>query len=113
MRYLLLRPILQYGLTLLCIAAPAAAQWQRMPYNSTIGYDAGSFYNEVFFIDNNNGWITGFNTTVLHTTNGGTTWQTGTLPNGGGSSNRDLCFVSSSVGFLSGEDGIWKTTNGG
>ena len=85
----------------------AVAQWRKLTAYST------GFYNEVFFFDNQHGWITSFNGTVLRTANGGTTWQSSSLPNAKSSPNRDICFVSSSTGFISGDDGIWKTTDGG
>jgi photosystem II stability/assembly factor-like uncharacterized protein len=85
----------------------AHAQWRKVPSFN------GSFYNEVFFFDNAHGWITQASTTVYRTNDGGVTWQTSTLPGGGGSPNRDICFVSPSDGFVSGSDGIWKTANGG
>jgi len=103
-----LRPSL-HVLVWIALLLPTAAfgQWRKLSVYSN------TFFNEVFFYDNNHGWITGFNGTVLRTADAGSTWQSGTLTNSGSSSNRDICFVSASTGFVSGEDGIWKTTNGG
>lgn len=103
------RAILPCLLVLATVSFPntALSQWRKLT-----SYSSG-FYNEVFFFDNQHGWITSFNGTILRTANGGTTWQTASLPNAKSSPNRDICFVSSSTGFISGDDGIWKTTDGG
>src|SRR2546423_10130660 len=74
------------ALLLLAIAlglpATASAQWRKLS-----GFT--SFYNEAFFLDNNTGWITGQDTTVLRTTDGGASWSTSNLPGGNGLANRD------------------------
>lgn len=88
-------------------SSTAVAQWRKLTAYST------GFYNEVFFFNNQHGWITSFNGTVLRTADGGASWQSSLLPNAKSSPNRDICFVSSSTGFISGDDGIWKTTDGG
>lgn len=89
-------------------ACPAAqAQWVELTQFDT------AFYNEVFFADNSLGFVTGHYGSVLRTANGGATWTSVTLPQAGTSSNRDVSFVTTSVGFISGEDGIWKSTDGG
>jgi photosystem II stability/assembly factor-like uncharacterized protein len=85
----------------------AAAQWQKAPDFPN------DFFNEVQFVDNSTGWVTRMSGTVSRTTDGGASWQSSALPGAGFSSNRDLCFLSRSLGFVSGEDGIWKTTDGG
>jgi|GEM_PF-2426683 len=85
----------------------AHAQW-RKAFSTP-----GEFYNEVFFVDNMHGWITQQSTTVYRTIDGGTSWQKSTMPGGIGSANRDICFISTAVGFVSGSDGIWKSTTGG
>lgn len=85
----------------------ATAQWQKSPDFPN------DFFNEVQFVDNTFGWVTRMNATVSRTTDGGSSWQSSTLPNATNSYNRDICFVSRTAGFVSGEDGVWKTTNGG
>ncbi len=86
----------------------AHAQW-RKAFSTP-----GEFYNEVFFVDNMHGWITQHSGTVYRTIDGGTSWQTSTMPGQSlWSANRDICFISPSVGFVSGSDGIWKSTTGG
>jgi len=98
--------LLPLVLLLLC-AVPLRAQWRKLAVYPN------RFFNEVFFTDAAHGWFTSSDATVVRTANGGATWQTSTLPGATGSSNRDLCFLSASLGFVSGEDGLWKTTNGG
>lgn len=101
----------QLSLALLCLlpllTSPLFGQWRKLSAFST------TFFNEAYFVDANTGWLTEFNSTIVRTTDGGTSWQTSTLPSGTGSFNRDLSFISTTVGFVSGSDGIWKTSDGG
>lgn len=93
----------------------SVAQWYKISAYQSY------FFNEVFFWDKDNGWITEAVTygpvydgvRVLHTTDAGNNWEIDTLPNAFGSVNRDICFVEKDYGFISGDDGVWKTTNGG
>ncbi len=96
------------ALLLIFVVSEGQAQWVKLPQ-----FNDGTFYNEVYFFDQNLGFITTHSGSVLRTANGGTSWTTVTMPNTGFSANRDICFVSTSIGFISGEDGIWKTTDGG
>ena len=71
-------PLRTFTLTLLLFAAllsTAGAQWRQVPRSvlTAAGSPSGSFFNEVFFYDNNYGWVTEGGTTVLYTTNGGST----------------------------------------
>lgn len=100
--------LVQVSLLLVSALPDLRAQWVKLS-----AFNDGTFYNEVLFYDQNLGFITGHSGSVLRTVNGGSTWTTVTLPNANFSANRDICFVSSSDGFISGEDGIWKTANGG
>jgi len=93
--------------SVLSLQSTALSQWRKLTNAST------GFFNEVFFFDNQHGWITSFDGTILRTADGGTSWQSSSLPNAKSSPNRDICFVSSSTGFVSGDDGIWKSTNAG
>lgn len=94
---------------LLTLLAPPGlfAQWRK------ITGVPNTFYNEVYFTSRSTGWVTTQGATVLRTTDGGSTWQSSTLPGATISANRDLCFLNASVGFVSGQDSLWKTTNGG
>lgn len=91
----------------LVLPLPASAQWEKAPDFPN------DFFNEVYFIDNLTGWVTRMSGSVSRTIDGGNTWQSSTLPGSAFSSNRDIRFISSTGGFVSGEDGIWKTTDGG
>src|SRR5688500_16852926 len=97
------------GITLLLLfpLSIATAQWQKSPDFPN------DFFNEVQFVDNTHGWVTRMNSTVSRTVDGGNRWMSSTLPGGTNSSNRDICFLSRTVGFVSGEDGVWKTADGG
>ncbi len=94
--------------SMIVLASSAAAQWKKLAISGT-----GIFYNEIFFIDNDHGWITQNSPRVLMTTDGGTTWQASFLTGGSTSFNRDICFLDRRTGFISGEDGVWKTFDGG
>src|SRR5688500_16911107 len=96
--------VLPVLLFLLLVPCALDAQWKEV-HNG-----GGVFYNEVFFIDADYGWVTEMGSSVVRTTNGGATWQTSTLPSATGSANRDISFVSRLVGYVSGSDGIWKST---
>lgn len=86
---------------------PAHAQWVHVQSLD------GPFYNEVAFASSTLGFITTQTGTVRRTTDGGNSWSTVTLPNAGFSANRDIAFPSATTGYISGDDGIWKTTDGG
>lgn len=105
MKSVLLRLALLFG----ALAAPtiASAQWERIP-----GFD-GRFFDEVFFTDANHGWVAeSLSPNIVMTTDAGRSWTTSQVP-GAGSKMRDICFVNNQIGFVSGSDGIFKTTNGG
>ncbi|MDB5032807.1 MAG: hypothetical protein JWQ98_48 [Chlorobi bacterium] len=97
-------------LAFIALAIPFSAsygQWQKL------GIFSSKFFNEVFFVDNDHGWITGQDGLVLRTVDAGANWQTSFLPGASQSFNRDICFLSAQLGFVAGEDGIWKTFDGG
>lgn len=102
-----LRTLVLASFLLLVHVVPGLSQWRK------VSVAPGIFFNEVFFIDNNHGWLTQHLGIVTRTTDGGNTWSTASLPSATGSFNRDICFVSTLIGFVSGDDGIWKTTDGG
>ncbi len=62
-------------------------------------------------IDSNNCWVVGEDGTILHTTNGGSTWTTQT--SGTNSPLTYVTFLNDSVGWVGGYGTILKTTNGG
>lgn len=67
----------------------------------------------VYFQDSNNGWAVGNNSTIINTTNGGTTWGSQTCP----VANKllwEVRFADTSNGWAVGADGtIINTTDGG
>lgn len=85
-----------------------AAHWDRVVVSP------GAFFDEVFFADENNGWISESGTNRIHRTrDGGTNWEVLTTPEAvGGSPIHSFCFLTNDVGFVGGY-GIWKTNDGG
>lgn len=85
--------------------------WERItnipaPYNN-------NYWLDVYFLPSNPqyGWICGFNGMVLRTTNGGNTWQ-GTVVSGA-NHLESVHFPTSTIGYTSGVEGIFKSTDGG
>ena len=67
---------------------------------------------DVFFINENIGWIVGAQGKVIKTTNGGNNWQNVSLNTS--TSLSSIWFVSSEIGFIVGGNGtVYKTTDGG
>ena len=79
---------------------------------NNVGISYGGYYDEITFIDANNGWIVANSPfgTLLRTTNGGATW---TIQNTGMYHQRDIHFVSSLEGWVVGFGTAKKTTDGG
>jgi photosystem II stability/assembly factor-like uncharacterized protein len=89
-------------------AVTATAQWEKVP-----GFD-GRFFDEVFFTDADHGWAAeSFSPRIVFTTDGGASWSSGFLPGAAGSKMRDLAFVDDRIGFATGSDGLFRTTDGG
>jgi photosystem II stability/assembly factor-like uncharacterized protein len=66
----------------------------------------------VYFLDENNGWITGAEGTILKTTNGGDIWQA--IPSGTNFSLSFVKFFNQNVGIVAGSGGtIKKSSDGG
>jgi photosystem II stability/assembly factor-like uncharacterized protein len=89
---------------------------------STSGYSQISWYSQnsgtnreltdVCFVDDNNGWISGWTETMLHTTDGGQTWTSQTVPPN--NAYYSVFFTDSQNGWASGYAGkIIHTTDGG
>jgi photosystem II stability/assembly factor-like uncharacterized protein len=79
-------------------------KWERLSYTAPL--------NSVYFIDAQQGWAAGERGMVLHTNDGGISWefqQTDTLVQ-----YNDVQFVNADVGWVVGQKGtIMKTENGG
>ncbi|MGB9721149.1 MAG: YCF48-related protein [bacterium] len=82
----------------------------------------GKLWDDVFFLDANNGWLAGANSDIRRTTNGGTTWTTQSAPVS--SSLKSIFFLNANEGWIAGGDYdtltgtgtnglILHTTNGG
>jgi len=65
---------------------------------------------DVLFLNQNEGWATAYPNVLLHSTDGGETWIStiASIP-----FVYKLCFVSDSLGFVTGNSYILKTTDGG
>jgi photosystem II stability/assembly factor-like uncharacterized protein len=69
---------------------------------------------DVFFADNQNGWVVGENGLILHTADGGDTWET--QQSGIAEVLRAVYFIDASTGWAVGgllSSPVLKTTNGG
>ena len=62
-------------------------------------------------LDQNHAWIVGFNATIVHTPDGGTTWEAQT--SGVTVSLCDVSFVSPKTGWIAGREGTILTTSDG
>ncbi len=69
----------------------------------------------IHFTDMNNGWAVGANNTILHTTNGGTTWLPVAGPGGvpAGNSYLGVRFIDSNTGWVGGGRVAMRTEDGG
>lgn len=88
-----------------------AQRWEKVrsipqPYLSNDWLDA-------YFLPSNPdyGWICGFSGMVIRTTDGGNTWSGARVP--GANQLESIHFPSVNVGYTSGVEGIYKSTNGG
>jgi len=76
------------------------------PYNQ-------NYWLDVFFHPSNPnyGWVCGFNGMVIRTTDGGNSWNGSRVPNA--YHLEHIHFPSLNIGYTSGPDGMWKSTDGG
>lgn len=89
-------------------ASPQSAGWAQQ----TSGTSNNLF--SVHFVNANEGWAVGSSNTILHTTNGGTSWSA--QANQGGvpvSSYLGVRFIDSNTGWAGGGSAIVRTTDGG
>ena len=74
----------------------------------------GGTYNDIFFLNQQEGWIVGNNGIIGHTENGGEAWYRQINPDPEGNSLYGLFFLNENEGWAIGAQGtILKTTNGG
>ena len=70
--------------------------------------------NEVFFLNENLGWIAGLNSTLLFTTDGGYNWESSSKPLPVEESMYSVFFIDENIGFSGGaNDLLLKTIDGG
>ena len=104
----LIQKSLNQGLLLVLLLFTTAytqAQWQLQ-----VEYEEGTkSFKEVFFIDENTGYVADRTGAYLYTTNGGETWQ----ENSAEQRAFDIVFTSPDTGFVCYENQIKKTTNAG
>lgn len=94
-------------LTVLFVFNTSFAGWELLQ-NSPTTNDLHS----VFFIDENTGWIAGYNNSIFKTTNSGENWVQQTSPEA--SNFECITFVNVNTGWVCGSGGtVIKTTNGG
>jgi photosystem II stability/assembly factor-like uncharacterized protein len=83
----------------------AGSSWFRQ------GIELGNAYlQDVFFINENTGWISA-NNSILRTTNSGVNWAFIQLPNNG--QMFSVFFVNENTGYTSGDYRVYKTTDSG
>ncbi|MCX7879565.1 MAG: choice-of-anchor D domain-containing protein [Ignavibacteria bacterium] len=88
-----------------------AQRWEKIQ-NIPSPY-ANNYWLDVFFHPSNSnyGWVCGFNGMVAYTTDGGNSWRGSTIANA--YHLESIHFPSLRVGYCSGVDGIFKSTDGG
>ncbi len=70
------------------------------------------YYSALHFADQNHGWAVGNSGTIIHTTDGGNTWEY--QESGTGHDLRDIHFIDSRIGWVVGDSAtILRTTDGG
>ena len=99
-----------FGVLLLLSIAPFALAQKAWETVSESKWQ-GSF-SDVFFVDAQHGWIVGSSATILHTNDGGTTWNQQPLPLD--AELKKVRFINPQIGWAVGENGtVLKTTDGG
>lgn len=87
------------------------ASWEKVP--NLPSQVQNTYLLDVFFLkDNPNfGWACGYNGHVLRTTNGGATWLFSAAPVS--FQAESIVFLNDKTGYLSGDDMVFKSTDGG
>lgn len=90
---------------LLSIPTLLSAQWTTLPVPPATRYD------DVFFINDTHGWAVNSNGSILHTSNGGTSW---TEQYDANTYLRSITFATPELGFCGSLDfAFYRTTDGG
>ena len=99
-----------FGVLLLLSIAPFALAQKAWETVSESKWQAS--FSDVFFVDAQHGWIVGSSATILHTNDGGTTWNQQPLPLD--VELKKVRFIDPQIGWAVGENGtVLKTTDGG
>lgn len=95
------------SLALLIFLTPFTfSQWNAVPVGTS------QYIMDVFFINPDTGWVVGYNSTMLKTTNGGTSWDIIQVPIM--QNLISVFFIDENTGWVTGSHGgIIKTTDGG
>ncbi|GAB4363377.1 MAG: hypothetical protein Kow0042_01210 [Calditrichia bacterium] len=91
--------------TLLWVSAWAQTGWE-IQFSGT-----SNALNAVYFLNPDTGWVVGASGTILHTTDGGFTWNPIGFPSS--ADLNDLYFFNPDTGLVVGADGVFRTTDGG
>ena len=73
--------------------------WQLQRESNNDGH-----YWDLFFVDKDNGWATGDSGKIIHTTNGGASWEYQHTPLG--KLVYSTCFINKDIGWACGENKI-------
>jgi photosystem II stability/assembly factor-like uncharacterized protein len=107
-------------LIMIVVAFPLFAYWEKVEGIPDEYKD--NVYLDVFFLPDNPdlGWVCGFQSAVLRTTDGGETWQGARVPVNG-MQLESIMFLNDTLGYASGpnssttenEGNVFKSTDGG
>jgi photosystem II stability/assembly factor-like uncharacterized protein len=96
--------------TLVLILITSVSYAQSGWYTQNSG--TNKFLTDVYFVDQNNGWVTGWTGTILHTSDGGANWNDQNAP--ATNAYDGIYFVDNQTGWAVGYAGrIVNTTDGG
>lgn len=96
------------AILLATVSLPASGQWTPLASGTTASLRGLSV------VDARVAWASGTGGTVVHTTDGGTTWTVDTIPGAGAFDLRSVHARSARVAYVAATAGrIWRTTDGG
>lgn len=96
--------IIQNDTTLNFVVEPLGS-WRK------VNVELPSKLNDIYFADTNNGWIVGDSSTILHSNDGGQSWQTQLCPVN--ETLKAVDFINEKTGWILSQNHILKTTDGG
>jgi photosystem II stability/assembly factor-like uncharacterized protein len=103
---------LYYILIMILLSQFSYAQYWKEITNIPSPYNT-NYWLDVSFLqsDANYGWVCGFNGMVIRTTDGGSTWRGSIAPDA--NHLESVVFPTKLIGYTSGVEGIYKSTDGG